>query len=147
MSHGITILEKGDMGLTLLKIDQGYLVFKSIEEKSPAELSELRHGDVLCFPGTNGNNVTTWNTLISNMKNTENRPLYAEVWRQVNPDDVLSDLKKEYEHYDVGCEEAKLSRNVLSQQLKKISCPSIHLFNLTHHLMKILLGMGTFQKF
>ena len=53
------------------------------------------------------------------MKNTENRPLYVEVWRQVNPDDVLSDLKKEYEHHDTGCEEAKLLRNVLSQQLKK----------------------------
>ena len=134
--HGITILEKGNMGLTLLKTDQGYLVVKSIDQNSPAELSGLRHGDVLCCPGTNGNNVTKWNTLISNMKNTENRPLYVEVWRQVNPDDVLSDLKKEYELHNAGCEEAKLLRNVLSQQLKKISCPSIHLFNLTHHLMK-----------
>ena len=134
--HGITIFEKGNMGLTLLKTDQGYLVIKSIEEKSPAELSGLRYGDVLCCPWTNSNNVTTWNTLISNMKNTENRPLYVEVWRQVNTDDVLRDLKKEDVHYHAGCEEAKLLRNVLSQQLKTISCPSIRLFNLTHHLMK-----------
>jgi len=34
MLHGIIILEKGDMGLTLLKTDQGYLVVKSIDKKN-----------------------------------------------------------------------------------------------------------------
>ena len=35
MLHGITIFEKGNMGLTLLKTDQGYLVVKSIDKNPP----------------------------------------------------------------------------------------------------------------
>ena len=35
MLHGITIFEKGNMGLTLLKTDQGCLVVKSIDQNSP----------------------------------------------------------------------------------------------------------------
>ena len=75
----------------------------------------MRRGDVLYSPGTNGNDVINWYTLISNMENTKNRPLHVEVWRQVNIDDVLRDLKKEDEHYHAGCEEAKVLRNDLIQ--------------------------------
>ena len=82
------------MGLTLLKSENGYLIVKSIEEKPPADLSGLRRGDILCCPGTNGRRVIKWSTLISNMKKTENRPLYVEVWREINTDDVLTELKK-----------------------------------------------------
>ena len=114
------------------KID---LIVKSVEHTSPADLSGLRQGDVLCCPGTTGHGVTNWNNLISNMKMTDNHPLYVEAWREVNTDTVLRDLKKEEEQYRAGCQEAKMLRNVLIQKIKTISCPSIHLFNLTHHLM------------
>ena len=41
---------------------------------------------------------------MSNMNMTDNRPIYIEVWREVNSDAVLLDMRKEADQYRISCE-------------------------------------------